>query len=90
MNLEGDAEPAPEPDPEVGFKVAVGLVPFMAMLLTIKDGQGLVSVGLGMLRVMDLSGMPVGHDVPHGASTVVVVWKVSNRDHSDEPDNVLT
>lgn len=54
----------------VGFIVADGFEPFIAILLTINDGQGLVSVGIGMLRVIDLSGTAVGQDVPQGADTV--------------------
>ena len=45
------------------------LVPFIAILLTIRDGQGDVSMGAA-LRVIILSGAGEGHEVPQGAVTV--------------------
>ena len=45
------------------------LVPFFAILLTMRDGQGDVSTG-GALRVINLSGAAEGHEVPQGAATV--------------------
>ena len=51
--------------------VTVGLVPFVATLLTTKDGQGVVDTG-GAERVIILSAGAEGHDVPQGAEMVVV------------------
>ncbi len=45
------------------------VVAFMAMLLTLTDGHGDVSMG-GALRVIILSGAADGQEVPHGARTV--------------------
>lgn len=45
------------------------LVPFMATLLTMRDGQGEVSMGAA-LRVIILSGAAEGQEVPQGAKTV--------------------
>lgn len=57
-----------------GDPVPIGFVPLLPpeMLLTIKDGQGDVSEGIILLRVIVLSGTAVGQSVPHGAETVVV------------------
>ena len=46
-------------------------VPFVATLLTIKDGQGVVSIA-GAVRVIILSGGADGQEVPQGAEMVVV------------------
>lgn len=48
----------------------MGFVPFVPMLLTIKDGQGVASDMDGAERVIILSGAADGHDVPQGAETV--------------------
>ena len=55
-----------------GIAVAIGFGfdPLGAKVLTINDGQGVDSVIMGMVRVIILSGMVVGQDVPHGALTV--------------------
>lgn len=45
------------------------LVPFIEILLTMRDGQGDVSMGAA-LRVIILSGAGEGHEVPQGAVTV--------------------
>ena len=50
--------------------VAMGFDPFIEMLLTSRDGQGVDSVTIGMLRVMVLSAGAEGQAVPQGASTV--------------------
>ena len=50
--------------------VTLGFVPFVPMLLTIKDGQGVPSDMDGAVRVIDLSGAGDGHEVPQGAMTV--------------------
>lgn len=50
--------------------LTVGLVPFVPMLLTIKDGQGVASDIDGAVRVIILSGAAEGQDVPQGAVTV--------------------
>ena len=57
-----------------GDPVTMGFVPLAPpdTLLTIKDGQGDVSEGIILLRVMVLSGMAVGQSVPHGAEMVEV------------------
>lgn len=53
--------------------VKVGLEPFLLMLLTIKDGQGVPSEIDGLLRVTVTSGAgPEAQAVPHGARTVEV------------------
>ena len=57
-----------------GWPGAVGLLPFMEMLLTSRDGQGVASETIGAERVMVLSGAAEGQDVPQGASTVDVCW----------------
>lgn len=44
-------------------------VALVAILLTMRDGQGEVSMG-GALRVIILSGAAEGQDVPQGAMTV--------------------
>ncbi|KAL9130201.1 MAG: hypothetical protein Q9217_001546 [Psora testacea] len=56
-----------------GIPVIIGFVPLPApaMLLTIKDGHGVDSVMAGIERVIILSGMVVGQEVPQGAETVV-------------------
>ena len=46
-------------------------VPFVATLLTIKDGQGVVSIA-GAVRVIILSAGADGQEVPQGAEMVVV------------------
>lgn len=53
----------------VGEPVVTPLVAFMATLLTMRDGQGEVSMG-GALRVIILSGAAEGQEVPQGAMTV--------------------
>ena len=53
----------------MGEPVVTPLVAFFAILLTMTDGQGDVSIG-GALRVIILSGAGEGHEVPHGARTV--------------------
>lgn len=51
----------------------VGLDPFVLMLLTIKDGQGVPSDIDGLLRVTVTSGAgPEAQAVPHAARTVEV------------------
>lgn len=50
--------------------VTEGLVPFVPMLLTIKDGQGVPSDMDGAVRVIILSGAGDGQEVPQGARTV--------------------
>jgi len=50
--------------------LTVGLVPFVPMLLTIKDGQGVASEVYAAVRVIILSGTAEGQDVPQGAVTV--------------------
>lgn len=52
--------------------VTVGLVPFVPILLTMRDGQGVDSDIDGAVRVIILSGAADGHDVPQGATTVDV------------------
>ena len=52
-----------------GEPVVTPLVAFVAILLTIRDGQGEVSMG-GALRVIILSGAAEGQEVPQGAMTV--------------------
>ena len=50
---------------------AVGFVPLLLMLLTIKDGQGVPSDFGGSLRVTVTSGAgPEGQAVPQAARTV--------------------
>ena len=49
--------------------VTVGLVPFMGMLLTIKDGQGVDSTGAAE-RVIIFGAAAEGQEVPQGAETV--------------------
>ena len=55
----------------VGFgePVVTPLVAFSATLLTMRDGQGEVSMGIA-LRVIILSGAGEGQEVPQGAVTV--------------------
>lgn len=53
----------------VGEPVVTPLVAFIATLLTMRDGQGEVSMG-GALRVIILSGAAEGQEVPQGAVTV--------------------
>ena len=62
----------------VGEPVFTLLVPFVAMLLMLTDGQGDVSIG-GALRVIILSGAAEGHEVPQGAKTVESDWKFVNQ-----------
>lgn len=62
---------APLNEDGVGGVPVVTPVPFMATLLTIKDGQGVVSVA-GAVRVMILSAGADGQEVPQGAEMVVV------------------
>ena len=52
--------------------VIMGLVPLLppAMLLTMTDGHGVLSVIIGIVRVIILSGAADGHEVPQGAKTV--------------------
>ena len=66
----------------VGEPVVTPLVPFFAMLLTLIDGQGDVSVG-GALRVIILSGAAEGHEVPQGAKTVESDCKFVNQCSDD-------
>ena len=61
----------------VGVPVLTPLVPFIATLLTMRDGQGDVSIG-GALRVIILSGAGEGQDVPQGARTVERDWTPVN------------
>lgn len=53
----------------MGEPVFTPVVAFIATLLTMRDGQGDVSMG-GALRVIILSGAGEGQEVPHGARTV--------------------
>lgn len=53
----------------MGEPVDTPLVAFIATLLTMRDGQGEVSMG-GALRVIILSGAGEGQEVPQGARTV--------------------
>ena len=49
----------------------VGLDPLLLKLLTTKEGQGVLSVNSGLLRVTVTSGAgPEGQAVPQGARTV--------------------
>ena len=56
----------------LGWPGAVGLVPFMEMLLTRSDGHGVPSDTDGAERVIILSGAGEGQLVPQGAVTVEV------------------
>ncbi len=61
------------PVKEVGWGepvLTVAFVPFVPMLLTIKDGQGVPSDIDGAERVIILSGAADGQEVPQGARTV--------------------
>ena len=51
--------------------MTVGLVPFVPMLLTIKEGHGVASDIDGAVRVIILSGAGEGQEVPQGTMTVV-------------------
>ena len=53
------------------------LVAFMGTLLTMRDGQGEVSIG-GALRVIILSGAAEGQEVPQGARIVERAWLFVN------------
>lgn len=55
---------------EPGAPVAVGLLEFPFMLLTIKDGQVVLSATGGFDRVTVTSGTAEGQAVPQGARTV--------------------
>lgn len=61
----------------VGVPVLTPLVAFIATLLTMRDGQGEVSIG-GALRVIILSGAGEGQEVPQGAKTVERDWTLVN------------
>ena len=61
---------APLNEDGVGVPVTTP-VPFVAKLLTIKDGQGVVSIA-GAVRVIILSAGADGQEVPQGAEMVVV------------------
>lgn len=50
--------------------VTVGLVPFVPILLTMRDGHGVASDIDGAVRVIILSGAADGQEVPQGAVTV--------------------
>lgn len=60
---------------EDGDPGAPGPVPLLppGTLLTMTEGQGVVSVAGSLERVMLLSGTAVGQSVPHGAKTVEMV-----------------
>lgn len=53
-----------------GAPVAVGLLEFPFMLLTIKDGHGVLSATGGLDLVTVTSGTAEGQAVPQGARTV--------------------
>ena len=53
----------------MGEPVLTPLVVFTATLLTMREGQGEVSMGAA-LRVIILSGAGEGQEVPQGARTV--------------------
>ena len=54
-------------------------VPFMATLLTFKDGQGEVSIGAAERVIILSAAGPVGQEVPQGAEMVVVAAYMSSK-----------
>lgn len=66
---------APANAVDLGWPGAVGLLPFMEMLLTRSDGHGVASEAYAAERVIILSGAGDGQLVPQGATTVEVYRK---------------
>lgn len=64
----------------VPVAIGLGFDPLGAKVLTSNDGQGVDSVIMGMVRVIILSGMVVGQEVPHGAETVETCGSLDQGD----------